>query len=73
MSKKKKVSQKDTDRKYLEINGKTVRFFFYPPKASIYKYSSIIILKGKSSPVQVKKTPKLLEFLSRAPISFEEE
>ena len=71
MSKKKKVSQKDTDRKYLEINGKTVRFL--SPKASIYKYSSIIILKGKSSTVQVKKTPKLLEFLSRAPISFEEE
>ena len=44
MSKKKKVSQKDTDRKYLEINGKTVRFL--SPKASIYKYSSIIILKG---------------------------
>ena len=47
MSKKKKVSQKDTDRKYLEINGKTVRFFFYPPKASIYKYSSIINPKGE--------------------------
>ena len=71
MSKKKKVSQKDTDRKYLEINGKRVRFL--SPEASIYKISSIIILKGKSSPVQVKKTPKLLEFLSRAPISFEEE
>ena len=71
MSKKKEVFQKDIDRKALEINGKRIRFL--SPKASIYKYSSIIILKGKSSPVQVKKTPKLLEFLSRAPISFEEE
>ena len=62
MSKKKKVSQKDTDRKYLEINGKTVRFL--SPKASIYKYSSIIILKGKSSTVPGEKTPKLLKFLS---------
>ena len=71
MSKKKKVSQKDTDRKYLEINGKRIRFL--SPKASIYKSSSIIILKGKSSTVPAKKTSKLLEFLSRAPISFEEE
>ena len=71
MSKKKKVSQKDTDRKYLEINGKRIRFL--SPKASIYKYSSIIILKGKSSSMLAKKKRKLLEFLSRAPISFEEE
>ena len=71
MSKKKEVFQKDTDRKYLEINGKRIRFL--SPKASIYKHSSIIILKGKSSTVQAKKKPKLLEFLSRAPISFEEE
>ena len=62
MSKKKKVSQKDTDRKYLEINGKRVRFL--SPKTSIYKNSSIIILKGKSSTVASKKKRKLLEFLS---------
>ena len=71
MSKKKKVSQKDTDRKYFEINGKRVRFL--SPKASIYKNSSIMILKGKSSTMLAKKKPKLLEFLDRAPISFEEE
>ena len=71
MSKKKEVSKKDTDRKYLKINGKRIRFL--SPKASIYKNSSIIILKGKSSTVPAKKKPKLLEFLSRAPISFEEE
>ena len=70
MSKKKKVSQKDTDRKYLEINGRKIRFL--SPKASIYKNSSIIILKGKSSIVPAKKKPKLLDFLSKAPISFEE-
>ena len=71
MSKKKKVSQKDKDRKYLEINGKRIRFL--SSKASIYKNSSIIILKGKFSTMLAKKKPKLLEFLSRAPISFEEE
>ena len=71
MSKKKEVFQKDTDRKYLEINGKRIRFL--SPKASIYKNSSIIILKGKSSSMLAKKKRKLLEFLSRAPISFEEE
>ena len=71
MSKKKKVSQKDIDRKSLEINGKKIRFL--SPEASIYKNSSIIILKGKSSTVPAKNKPKLLEFLSRAPISFEEE
>ena len=71
MSKKKEVFQKDIDRKALEINVKRIRFL--SPKASIYKNSSIIILKGKSSTVPTKKTPKLLEFLSRAPISFEEE
>ena len=71
MSKKKEVFQKDIDRKALEINGKRIRFL--SPKASIYKNSSIIILKGKSSTMLAKKKPKLLEFLSRAPISFEEE
>ena len=71
MSKNKKVSQKDTDSKYLEMNGKKIRFL--SPKASIYKNSSIMILKGKSSTVQAKKKPKLLEFLRRAPISFDEE
>ena len=63
MSKKKSIP-KGYNGKYLEINGKTVRFL--SPKASIYKCSSIIILKGKSSPVQVKKTPKLLGILSGA-------
>ena len=71
MSKKKEVYQKDTDRKYLEINGKRIRFL--SPEASIYKNSSIIILKGKSSIVPAKKKPKLLDFLSKTPISFEEE
>ena len=71
MSKKKEVSQKDTYKKYLEINGKRIRFL--SPEASIYKNSSIIILKGKSPIVPAKKKLKLLDFLSKAPISFEEE
>ena len=71
MSKKKKVSQKDTDRKYLEINGKRVRFL--SPKASIYKTSSIIVLKGKSITSDENRKAKFLEFLSRSQFSFNEE
>ena len=57
MSKKKEVSQKDKDRKYLEINGKRIRFL--SPEASIYKNSSLIILKGNSSTVPAKKKTKV--------------
>lgn len=42
------------------------------PEASIYKTSATIILKGKSSKAQGNKNSKLLEFLSRAPISFDD-
>ena len=42
------------------------------PEASIYKISATIILKGKSSKAQGNKNSKLLEFLSRAPISFDD-
>ena len=46
---------------------------FLSPNASIYKNSATIILKGKPIANEEKKKEKLLEFLSRAPISFEEE
>ena len=46
---------------------------FVSPNASIYKNTATIILKGKPKTNEEKKKEKLLEFLSRAPISFEEE
>ena len=46
---------------------------FVSPNASIYKNTATIILKGKPKTNEEKKKEKLLGFLSRAPISFEEE
>ncbi len=45
---------------------------FLSPKASIYKTSATIILRGKPNTEKQKKEAKFLEFLSRAPISFDE-
>ena len=39
--------------------------------SSVYKNSATIILRGKPITVQNKKESKFLEFLSRAPISFD--
>ena len=38
---------------------------------SVYKNSATIILRGKPITAQNKKESKFLEFLSRAPISFD--
>ena len=46
---------------------------FLSPNASIYKNTATIILKGKPIANKDKKKEKLLEFLSRAPISFDDE
>ena len=43
------------------------------PEASIYKTSATIILKGKPSNKVESKEKKFLEFLSRAPISFDKD
>ena len=43
------------------------------PNSSIYKTPSIIVLKGKSIMSDEKRKAKFLEFLSRAPFSFNEE
>ena len=59
-----------TKPKRIKSNG-TIQFL--SPNASIYKKSATIILKGKPKTNEEKKKEKLLEFLSRAPISFEEE
>ena len=39
--------------------------------SSVYKNSATIILRGKPITAQNKKESKFLEFLSRAPISFD--
>ena len=69
MSKKKKSLKKDTNKKHLELNGKRIRFL--SPDSSIYDTSSTIILRGKPMTEKQKKEEKFLEFLGRAPISFD--
>ena len=83
MSKEKnRTPNKDNDREELDINGNPmdpnrkyignkVKIPMASPKSSIYKTSSTIILRGKPLPEERNKKGKLLEFLSRAPISFE--
>ena len=73
---------KDINDKLLELS-KTIktrpkevknndRIQFISPNASIYQSSATIILKGKPITEKQKKMAKLIEFLSRAPISFYE-
>ena len=72
MSKKKKcLPKRDKKGKYIEINGKRIRFL--SPDSSFYDTSSTIILRGKPITEKQKKEAKLLEFLSRAPISFNDD
>ena len=70
MSKKKKSLNKDTNKKHIKLNGKRIRFL--SPDSSIYDTSSTIIIRGKPINEKQKNEAKLLEFLSRAPISFDE-
>ena len=48
------------------------RIQFVSPNSSIYQNSATIILRGKPITEKQKKEAKFLEFLSRAPISFDE-
>ena len=50
---------------------KKLKIRFLSPEASIYKTSATIILKGKPINKVESKGKKFLEFLSRAPISFD--
>ena len=52
---------------------KKLKIRFLSPDASIYNTSATIILKGKHLKAQEEKKLKLLEFLSRAPISFDKD
>ncbi len=70
MSKEKKqLSKKDNNKKFLVVNGKKIPFA--SPNHPVYKEGATIILRGKPITTQDKKEAKFLEFLSRAPISFE--
>ena len=61
---------KTTKTKPKEINNNdTIQFL--SPSASIYQSSATIILRGKPKTEKQKKEEKLLQFLSRAPISFD--
>ena len=59
----------DPKREYI---GNKVKLPMASPNSSIYKTSSTIILRGKPNTEKQKKEAKFLEFLSRAPISFDE-
>ena len=85
MSKEKKqTSNKDNNKEELDINGNPidpnrkyignkVKIPMASPNHPIYKTSATIILRGKPITEKQKKEAKFLDFLSRAPISFNDE
>ena len=84
MSKNKKKHSNETKGEELDINGNPidpnreyignrVKVPMASPNSSIYKTPSIIVLKGKSITSDERRKAKFLEFLSRAPFSFNEE
>ena len=85
MSKEKKqLLNKNNDKEELDINGNPidpnrkyignkVKIPMASPNHPIYKTSATIILRGNSITEKQKKEVKFLEFLSRAPISFNDE
>ena len=60
----------DPNRKYI---GNKVKVPMASPNNPIYKTSATIILRGRPITEKQKKELKFLEFLSRAPISFNDE
>ena len=60
----------DPNRKYI---GNKVKVPMASPNHPIYKTSATIILRGKPITEKQKEELKFLEFLSRAPISFNDE
>ncbi len=63
---------KRTKKKLKEIKNND-RIQFISPSASIYKNSATIILRGRQKTEKQKKEAKFLEFLGRAPISFDDD
>ena len=79
---KKQSSDKNKDKEELDINGNPidpkrkyignkVKVPMASPNSSIYKTSATIILRGNPNTEKQKRGAKFLEFLSRAPISFD--
>ena len=69
---KKKENKTKKSENHLEINGKKIRFI--SPDSSIYKNNSTIILFGRRrNKPEEKPKSKFEEFISRAPISFNNE
>ena len=69
---KKKENKSKKRKNHIEINGKKIRFA--SPDSSIYKNDSTIILfGGRHNKSEEKPKSKFEEFLSRAPISFDNE
>ena len=83
MSKKKKqLPYKNNDGEELDINGNQidpkrkyignkVKIPMASPNHPVYKTSATIIIGGRPLTTEHKKKEKFLEFLSRAPISFD--
>ena len=70
--KEQKQNKSKKSKNHLRVLGKKIRFA--SPDSSIYKNNSTIILFGpKRKKSEVKSKSKFEEFLSRAPISFENE
>ena len=78
---KKQSSNKNKDKEELDINGNPidpkrkyignkVKIPMASPNLSIYKTSSTIIIGVREVKTEDKKKAKFLDFLSRAPISF---
>ena len=80
---KKQSLNKKNDKEELDINGNPidpnkkyignkVKITMASPNHPVYKTSATIILRGKPITEKQKKEAKFLEFLSRAPICFNE-
>ena len=67
---KKKETKSKKKKNHIEVNGKRIRFL--SPDSSIYKNDSTIILFGpRHSQHNNDPKSKFEEFISRAPISFD--
>ena len=67
---KKKENKSKKIKNHIEVNGKKIRFL--SPDSSIYKNDSTIILFGRRyTEPENKAKSKFEEFISRAPISFD--
>ena len=69
---KKKENKSKKRKNHIEVNGKKIRFA--SPDSSVYKNNSTIILFGsRRKKSEVNPKSRFEEFLSRTPISFENE